>query len=96
MFQGNEVEKTYDGGAGKVVVDIDAHGSVKVANSYEKKFGESLKVKVAADIEVSIFDLAAQAAKKTGTEWDDKAIAGLKSLLGLVDPAPAPEPAPAA
>lgn len=98
MLEGNEIEKEYDGGAGKLVLDVTDKGAVIFSNSYKKDLGGLAKVENVTKIESDIFMIAETIAKKTSTPWDDKAVAGIKSLLGIVDeapPAPAPE-APAA
>lgn len=86
MLEGNELEKEYDNGAGKLIVDVTADGGVKLSNVYQKDLNGYAKVKASVELESDIFMIAESIAKKTSTEWDDKAIAGLKSLLGIVKP----------
>lgn len=83
MLDGNEVEKVYDDGAGKVIVDVDAKGGVLVSNTYQKDLDGYATVKSVTEIESNIFVIAEKIAAKTKTEWDDKAIAALKSILGI-------------
>jgi hypothetical protein len=84
MLEGNEIEKEYDGGAGKVIVDVTDKGAVKISNVYSKDLGLA-KISNTTEVETNIFKIAESIAAKTATEWDDKAVAGLKSLLGIVD-----------
>lgn len=83
MLEGNEVEKEYDGGAGKLIVDVTGQGAVKLSNVYEKNIDGYAKVKAVVELESDIFMIAEKIAAKTSTQWDDKAVAGLKSLLGI-------------
>lgn len=84
MLEGNEVQKEFDGGAGKAVIDVDDKGGVKLSVSYVKDVDGLAKVKSISEIESNIFAIAEKIAAKTSTTWDDKAIAGIKSLLGIV------------
>jgi hypothetical protein len=84
ILEGNEVEESFDAGAGKLIVDADYKGSVKVAMSYEKNVDGFVKVKSTNEITTNIFDIAAKIAAKTQTNWDDVAVAQLKALLGIV------------
>lgn len=86
ILEGNEVEKEYDGGAGKLIVDVTAQGAVKLSNVYQKDIDGYAKVKAMVELESDIFMIAEKIAAKTSTTWDDKAVAGLKSLLGIVQP----------
>jgi len=83
MMEGKEIEKEYDGGAGKLIVDVDDKGGVILSNVYEKDLDGFAKIRSTTEIESNIFVLAEKIAAKTETTWDDKAIAGLKSLLGV-------------
>jgi hypothetical protein len=85
FLEGAELEKEYDAGAGKLVVDVTDKGEIKFSNVYAKDLGGFAKVKNITEVESNIFMIAEAIAKKTATEWDDKAIAGLKSILGIVD-----------
>lgn len=86
VLEGNELEKSYDNGAGKVILDVDAAGSVKLSNVYEKAVeGGLAKIKSVTEIETNIFVLAEAIAKKTETTLDDKAVAGIKAILGIKD-----------
>lgn len=97
MLEGNEVEKEYDGGAGKLVLDVTDKGQVKFSNVYEKDIGGYVKVKNTTEIESDIFAIARQIVAKTQTTWDDAAELALEKLLGIVrDPAPAVPAAPEA
>lgn len=96
MLEGNELEGKI-GDVGSYTLDVDSQGKVKFAAMIEKDFGYA-KVSSQNAVESDIFKIAEEIAKKTSTQWDDKAIAGLKSLLGIASPpapAPAPEPPPA-
>lgn len=94
MLEGNELAGKI-GDVGNYTLDVDAQGKVKFAAVIEKDFGYA-KVSSNNAVESDIFKIAEEIAKKTSTQWDDKAIAGLKSLLGIATVAPpAPvEPAP--
>ena len=83
ILEGNEVEKKFDNGAGLLIVDVDAKGSVKLVATYDKDLDGFAKVKNHTEIESNIFTIAEKIALQTNTPWDDKAIAGLKSLLGI-------------
>lgn len=83
ILEGNEVEKEYDGGAGKLILDVDLKGSVKFSNVYAKDFEGYAKVANQTSIESNIFNIAQKIAEKTQTTWDDSAIKALKSLLGI-------------
>lgn len=90
MLEGNEVDQKFDGGAGEVIVDVDDKGVVKVSLQYSKEIPEaSLKANASIGVETNIFKIAEQIAAKTSTTWDDSAIKGLESLLGIVSSAPA-------
>lgn len=81
MLEGNELEgKIAD--VGSYAVDVDSKGEVKVSLVVDKDFG-NVKVSSTTSVGTNIFKLAEEIAKKTETQWDDKAIAGLKSLLGI-------------
>lgn len=83
MLEGKEVEGKI-GDVGMYEIDVDSKGYVRFGAHVDKDFGYA-KVKSANVIESNIFKIAEEIAKKTKTEWDDKAIAGLKSLLGIQD-----------
>lgn len=83
MLEGNEVEKEYDGGAGKLVVDVDDKGGVVLSNNYKKNLDGFAEVESITNLKSNIFVIAEKIAAKTETQWDDKAVAGLKSLLGI-------------
>lgn len=85
VLEGNEVDKTFDGGAGHLIVDADDKGGLKVEMTYEKDLDGYAKVKSSNSIETDIFKLAQKVAAKTSTTWDDQALAALKSLLGIKD-----------
>jgi hypothetical protein len=84
VLEGQEVSKEFDGGAGKLIVDVDDKGAVKMSAMYDKDLDGFAKVKSSLELESNIFMIAEKIAAKTGTTWDDKAIAGIKSLLGIV------------
>lgn len=83
ILEGNEVEKEYDGGAGKVVLDVDLQGNVKFSNSYAKDLDGYAKVSSQTSLESNIFNIAEKIAAKTNTTWDDTAVKALKSILGI-------------
>lgn len=83
FLEGNELEKSYDAGAGKVVLDVNDKGQIKLSNEYVKDLDGYAKIKSVTEIETDIFVVAAKIAAKTESKWDDTAIAGLKSLLGI-------------
>lgn len=83
MLEGKELEKEFDGGAGKLTIDVDDKGLVKLTAVYDKDLDGYAKVKNSTEIESNIFTLAEKIAAKTGNPWDDKAVAGLKSILGI-------------
>lgn len=83
MLEGVEVQKEFDNGAGKITVDVDDKGSVKVSATYSKDLDGFAKVNSTTEVESNIFMIAEKIAAKTATPWDDKAVAGLKSLLGI-------------
>lgn len=83
ILEGNEIEKEYDGGAGKLIVDVDNKGGVVLSNTYKKDLDGFAEVESITNMRSNIFVIAEKIAAKTETQWDDKAIAGLKSLLGI-------------
>lgn len=85
MLEGKEIEGAFDGGG--YYIDVDDKGGVKIEGTYEKDLGVA-KIKSVTTIETDIFVLAEMMTKKTETTWDDTAVAGLKSLLGIKDEAP--------
>lgn len=85
ILEGNEVDKSFDNGAGKLIVDVDGQGSVKMIMTYEKDLDGFAKVKSSNELHSNIFTIAEKIALQTDTTWDEKAIAGLKSLLGIKD-----------
>lgn len=85
MLEGEEINKSYDNGAGHLIVDVDDKGGVKLSNVYEKDLDGFAKVKNTTELESNIFIIAEKIAAKTAHTWDDQAIAGLKSLLGIKD-----------
>lgn len=85
MLEGNEVDKKYDNGAGEVIIDVDAKGGVLLSNSYKKDLDGFAEVESVTKLKSNILTIAEKIAAKTKTQWDDKAVASLKSLLGIVD-----------
>lgn len=81
VLEGNELEGKI-GEVGNYVLDVDAQGKVKFSAVIEKDFGYA-KVSSVTGVESDVFKIAEEIAKKTATPWDDKAVAGLKSLLGV-------------
>lgn len=90
MLEGNELEKEYDGGAGKIIVDVDDKGKVKISNEYNKVVNSVLTVKSLTTVETDIFAILEKITEKTDTKFDDKLVAGIKALLGI-KPEPTPE-----
>lgn len=96
MLEGKELEGKI-GDVGGYSVDVNEKGEIKISLDASKDLGY-LKASSSNSIETNIFKLAEEIAKKTKTDLDDKAIAGLKLILGikdLVDAVPAPAPAEA-
>lgn len=83
MLEGQEVKKEYDGGAGVFVVDVDDKGGVSLSNTYTKDFDGLAKLESKTSVDTNIFILAEKIASKTASAWDDAAIKGLKTLLGI-------------
>lgn len=81
MLEGNELDGKI-GDMGAYALDVDAQGVVKVSANIDKDFGPA-KVGLVSTIETNIFKLAELITKKTETQWDDKALEGLKGLLGI-------------
>jgi len=81
MLEGKELEGKF-GDVGSYYIDADAHGTVKFSATVDKDFGYA-KVSSANSVESNIFSLAEMIAKKNNFDWDDKAIAGIKSILGI-------------
>lgn len=78
------------GDFGSYSLDVDIKGTITAQIDVNKDFGFA-KVTESTTIEMSLIDVAEELAKKTSTPWDDKAIATLKTLLGIADPtAPVP------
>lgn len=78
-----EIKNEYDGGAGVLIVDVSETGGVVVSNTYSKDIDGLVKVSSETKVETSVFAILERIAAKTSTTWDDKAIAGVKSLLGI-------------
>jgi len=83
MLDGLEVDQKFDNGAGSLIVDVDDKGGVILKTAYEKDVDGFAKVKSSLELESNIFTIAEKIALKTQQTWDDKAVAGLKSLLGI-------------
>jgi len=83
MLDGLEVDQKFDNGAGSLIVDVDDKGGVILKTAYEKDVDGFAKVKSSLELESNIFTIAEKIAWKTQQTWDDKAVAGLKSLLGI-------------
>lgn len=81
MLEGKEVEGKL-GDVGTYSLDVDAKGKIAINVEVLKDFGHT-KVISSNSVETDIFKVAEEVAKKTGTTWDDKAIAALKSALGI-------------
>lgn len=82
-LEGNELEQSYDSGAGKLIIDVTDKGSVRLANEYVKDIAGYARIKSITEIESNIFKIAKEISKKTATKWDDAAIEGLMKLLGI-------------
>lgn len=85
MLEGNELEKEYDGGAGKLIIDVDNKGTVLLSNVYKKDIDGYAEVESITNLKSNIFNIAEKIAAKTETSWDDAAVQGLKQLLGIKD-----------
>jgi len=83
MLEGNEVDQKFDGEAGNLIVDVDAAGGVSLAVKYEKDLDGFAKVESSLAIKSNIFNILEKVAAKTETKWDDSAVAGIKSILGI-------------
>lgn len=81
FLEGKEVEGKI-GDEGSYFMDVDAKGNVVIEAAYTKAVAGA-EVKASLQAKASIFTIAEEIAKKTETQWDDKAIAGLKSILGI-------------
>lgn len=85
-----QIEKDYDNGAGKLIVNADAQGNVTVSNTFNQDVAGLAQVSSQVSVTSNIFSIAEKIAAQTQTTWDDTAIAALKSLLGIVDPPASP------
>lgn len=85
-LDGKELEGKI-GDVGGYSVDVDDKGKIKIDASVSKDLGHS-KVSNTLSIETDIFKLAEAIAKKSESTWDDKAISGLKAILGIKDEVP--------
>lgn len=83
MLDGKEISGPI-GDVGNYGLDVDAKGNVKVDVNVAKDLGHS-KVSNVLVVETNIFAVAEAIAKKTEAKWDDAAIAGLKSILGITE-----------
>lgn len=83
LLEGNELEGNI-GKVGNYVVDVDAKGNIKAEAVISQDLGHT-KLSSTNVIETNIFKLAEEITKKTGTPWDDKALALIKSVLGIED-----------
>ena len=83
ILEGNEIDQKFDNGAGELIVDVDAQGGVKLAAKYSKDLNGYGKVDSSIGFESNILTIAEKIAAKTETKWDDSAVAGLKSILGI-------------
>lgn len=82
MLEGNEVDKTFAQGNGHVIVDVTAEGSVMLTAKYDQAFAYG-NVQSMVQVSTDIFKIAETLAARTSTTWDDKAIQGLKDILGI-------------
>jgi len=85
-LEGKELEGPI-GDVGSYSVDIDDKGKVTVEVKIEKAVGVG-KVAATVLVETDLFKLAAAAAAKTATPWDDEAVKALEKLLGINQPIP--------
>ncbi len=83
ILDGKEVDKEFDGGAGKYHVDVEANGKIEVGMSYEKDLDGYAKVSSANKIETHIFDVARKICAKNNVTWDETVLNTLESLLGM-------------
>lgn len=83
FLEGKEIDGKI-GDEGSYFMDVDAKGNVVIEAAYTKQVSGA-EVKASLQAKASLFTIAEGIAAKTGTPWDDKLVAGLKSLLGIVD-----------
>lgn len=81
MLEGKEIQGKI-GNDGSYSVDVDETGSISIEVSYEKDLGD-VKVKTSNSASIHLFTILEKAAAKTGTPYDDKALAMIKTILGI-------------
>lgn len=88
ILEGNEVEKDFDAGAGKAIVNVDAKGAVVISLSYKKDVDmdgyASAKADISLSAETNLIAICEKIAAKTETKFDDSVVQGIKMLLGIV------------
>lgn len=83
MLEGKELEGTFAGGS--YSLDVDMLGIVAINLSYAKDLGDA-QIQSSSSVSVSLFTILEKLAAKTGTTWDDKAVAVIESALGIKKP----------
>jgi hypothetical protein len=83
ILDGNEVEGKI-GEIGGYSVDVSANGDVKLNASVSKDFGYSVKASSIETVELNIFVLAEEIAKKNGIVWLETGAEALKKLVGII------------
>lgn len=83
MLEGKELEGKV-GDLGEYKGDVDAQGNITFSLDLGKDYGFT-NFNLKFENKTSILKFAEAIAKKTETQWDDKVIALIKSLLGIKD-----------
>lgn len=83
FLEGKEVEGNI-GSIGGYYVDADATGKVVVSLSVKKDIDGHTTISSDNKIETHLFQILEKVAEKTSTTLDDKAIAGIKAILGMI------------
>ena len=83
MLENKEIDQSFDEGAGNLVVDVDAQGGIELSVKYKKDLNGFAEVESSLSLKSNIFNILEKIAAKTETKWDDSAVAGIKSILGI-------------
>jgi hypothetical protein len=85
MLEGNEVEGKI-GDMGEYAVDADTKGGLTISAAVKKDWNGHTRLQNTLLVKTNIIALAKEVAKKTtGTELDDKGVAGIQAILGIKD-----------
>lgn len=76
MLEGNELEKQI-GAGGKIIVDVDSQGIVKVSGLYEEGI-----VKASLSVQVDVLDIVSKLVADSANKVDDALLGMLKAALG--------------